>query len=330
MLEKIQACLDEITRKFGDRRVCHCEVAVNGRYTLSGSVLDEETLTAVADHLATHFPNISFNSDAVHVLRRPNPRLMAISTNLAGLHVKPSRRYEMISQLLNGWRVECLKEENDWAYVRQPDGYLGWVQAGYLTDAEPQSTTHMVSEPIVLLYERPGLAAGLAGRVVGGTAVTVTNTQAEWVELTLAGGLVGWTVQANLRELESLRLNQPDQMIQDAAKYIGVPYRWGGISALGIDCSGLAQLLHRQIGIQTPRDADMQFDAGHVVEPAFQPGDLLYFGSDKGHRSISHVGMSLGGWRMIHSSGSRNGVYEDDVQGNEWLRTHFLGGRRFI
>jgi cell wall-associated NlpC family hydrolase len=92
----------------------------------------------------------------------------------------------------------------------------------------------------------------------------------------------------------------------------------------------LVQLLYKLTGVSLPRDADMQFDAGDPVEPPFQPGDLLYFGGQNGNRSITHVGMSLGGWRIIHSSGPRNGVYEDDVQAVSSLRDSFVGARTFV
>jgi cell wall-associated NlpC family hydrolase len=84
------------------------------------------------------------------------------------------------------------------------------------------------------------------------------------------------------------------------------------------------------VGVSLPRDADMQFNAGRPVEPPFQPGDLLFFGRDGHHRAISHVGMSLGRWRIIHSSRTRNGVYVDDVQAAEWLRGIFVGARSFL
>jgi cell wall-associated NlpC family hydrolase len=105
---------------------------------------------------------------------------------------------------------------------------------------------------------------------------------------------------------------------------------WGGCSANGNDCSGFAQLLHRWIGLTIPRDADMQFSAGQEVQPPFETGDLLFFGEKGEGRRITHVGVSLGGWRIIHSSRSRNGVHIDDVQSVPHLRDDFLCAATYI
>jgi gamma-D-glutamyl-L-lysine dipeptidyl-peptidase len=105
---------------------------------------------------------------------------------------------------------------------------------------------------------------------------------------------------------------------------------WGGCSANGIDCSGLAQLLHRWIGLTLPRDADMQYAAGKPVEPPFAVGDLLFFGEQGEQRRITHVGISLDGWRIMHSSRRRNGVQVDDVQAVDGLRDSFLCAATFL
>jgi cell wall-associated NlpC family hydrolase len=183
------------------------------------------------------------------------------------------------------------------------------------------------------MREVPDMSASLMSRVLGGTAVTIQEQKEDWVKIRLVGGRTGWLPQDNLRAQNS----QPQdiaplraQLVADAHRLTGVPYLWGGSSAYGIDCSGMVQLVHRLSGIILPRDADLQCENGRLVEPPYQPGDLFFFGESGGHRRISHVGMSLGGWEMIHASRSQNGVYQDNVQAVEHLRTSFLGARTYL
>jgi SH3-like domain-containing protein len=335
MLSQIQAALDDVSQLHRDTRMHHCRLeiaAVDGvECILTGTVLDTGTLQTVSSALTGRFGEVVLDTADVRILR-PG-KLVTVATNLTSLHSEPSFRSEMVSQLLNAQRVELLLEQDRWAYLRQADGYLGWAYRSYMADSPTQDPNHIVCEPVSLLRVAPDPTASLAGRVVGGTAVYVVGQESSWACLSLAGSLEGWIPLADLRSLEKLpqdEASRRSQIIQDAARLTGVPYVWGGCSALGIDCSGMAQLLHRLAGVTIPRDADMQYDAGLPIAPPFQPGDLLFFGGNGDARAITHVGVSVGGWRIVHASRARNGVYQDDVQAVEHLRESFVGARTFL
>ena len=343
-MEQVLLALDEVTRGYGDTRIYYCRLAVaaldGDRCALAGTVLDEDTLRGVIAGLRARLPGSDFDVSRVRSLKAGATQAV-VAANLTGLYAASSFLAEQISQLLNGSPVEMLLEEGRWRFVRQADGYLGWAYGPYLAEVAVPAATHLVCEPVSVLRAEPVSDAAPLNRVLGGTAVAA-DVYGEWARVTLAGDraaplrprLDGWSPAADLRPLAALPADEAGrraQIVADAARFTGVPYLWGGCSAFGIDCSGYAQLLHRLAGVIIPRDADMQFDAGQPVSRPFQPGDLLFFGEGAAEaRKITHVAVSLGGWRILHSSRSRNGVQEDDVQAVEHLRESFVGARTFV
>jgi cell wall-associated NlpC family hydrolase len=81
-----------------------------------------------------------------------------------------------------------------------------------------------------------------------------------------------------------------------AKQYLGVPYVYGGTDPTkGLDCSGLVQLVYRQLGVDLPRTTYDQVKLGTPVDPSnMQPGDLVFSVGDKAHVANGHVGIYAG------------------------------------
>ena len=119
-------------------------------------------------------------------------------------------------------------------------------------------------------------------------------------------------------------------VVRHALGYVGIPYRYGGISAAtGFDCSGLVWRVYRQAtGIRLPRDTYGISRAGvAIASRELRPGDLVFFNTMR--RPYSHVGIYLGGDRFVHAPSS-GGVVSISHLSNRYWRQHFNGGRRIV
>jgi cell wall-associated NlpC family hydrolase len=119
-----------------------------------------------------------------------------------------------------------------------------------------------------------------------------------------------------------------DAIVRRAADYLGTPYRNGGTTSHGLDCSGLTFTVYRSFGIELPRSSREQARVGDPVpHDQLAVGDLVFFGN--GSRSISHVGIYAGDGEFIHASNRARSVRFDRLD-NKYFRNRYVTARRVL
>jgi len=206
-------------------------------------------------------------------------REMQVVGPIADVRSGPTPDASLDTQALCGERVTVYEEHEGWAWGQlNRDSYVGYLPAHLLGPA-PRGPTHRVSALRTFVYPAPNMKVPPLEALPLGAEVTV-ETDGEYVRVADHGFVYA-------RHLQPMSQYEPD-FVAVAEKFLGVPYLWGGKTALGLDCSGLVQISLAAAGIAVPRDTDVQARAIGAELPLDEPlnlrrGDLVFW---KGHVGI--------------------------------------------
>ncbi len=228
---------------------------------------------------------------------------------ICNLSVVPMRKdashtSELVSELLFNDIYKIVDENEEWLKIQcMYDSYEGWIRKLQHNEISDEEYNEYISKEKYI--------------------VNVPVTYHEDMILSF-----GSKVFENIEGTVPLSKNyNSDVLIESAFKMTNIPYRWGGKSVMGIDCSAFVQLCAKVAGYKLPRDASQQYEFGNIVNnlSEAQSGDIAFFES-KDHRII-HVGILLSPNMIIHASGKvridridDTGIFNNEL--NQY--THYL------
>ena len=244
---------------------------------------------------------------------------------IAPMHAEARVSSGQVSQCLAGYRVDVLEEQDDWRRVRSDDGYEGWIHVGFLTLVPPSGMRGSA--------QVARLSLGCVTRdATGGRRMLPLGAYLSPEEMVKSGDAL------RVDELPTRFPTEPTAITRSAQEFFeNTSYQWGGITPWGADCSGLVQCVYRLHGIALSRDASQQYAEGVEVPngiDALKAGDLAFF-SDREDQRITHVGIALGGKRLVHLALGRGGYAVERLDDGkdayvQKLVGRYVGARRVL
>ncbi|MFT9816052.1 C40 family peptidase [Lysinibacillus sp. NPDC056185] len=255
-----------------------------------------------------------------------------VTSMIANLHAKPDAASELVDEVLFGMTVQITEEiDESWVRIETAYRYGGYCQKDNLlideakTDTWLQEANHFISQSFADVLQEPRIQSSKMMTIVKGSiicSIAIDELDPEWAAVQLVSGKIGYVRRQWLQEkIPENSLSEQllrENVVQTALSYLATPYRWGGKSPLGIDCSGLCSMAYMLNGVNIYRDAKIVegFPIKEISLEHIKKGDLLYF---PGHMALYigdnlYVHSSLGGNEVnINSLDEQHQQYRQDL-----------------
>lgn len=262
-----------------------------------------------------------------------------------GMYVRmrsgPSTGHSILGSYNRGATMDVTGSSGDWYKVRcnDTDGYVYKTYLTLSSGSNFEVTDREDTKAVVTgaVHMRTGPSTSYSSlRVLGtGTEVTITGSSGKWYQIDYNGS-TGYAFNTYLStDLSSASSGSEsassagEALVNEAKKYQGVRYVYGGTSPSGFDCSGFVYYVYKQCGYSITRTATAQNSDGEYVSRAdLQPGDIIIF-YNSAKTAIGHAGIYIGNGQFIHASSGSGKVVITNLSAN-YYNTHYYSARRVV
>ncbi|GLU52041.1 C40 family peptidase [Dyadobacter frigoris] len=253
-----------------------------------------------------------------------------VNLSVVNIRSNPKNAAELATQSLLGTPLDILKKEGYYYFVRTPDGYISWLDAGAISLKSAAEMDNWKQKDKLVFMDDYGHAYSNSDRksqrvsdLVMGDILVNDGKQKGFYKVIFPDGRAAFIPQEQMTDYKNwIKRPSPnsEQIIEIAKTMIGVPYLWGGTSVKGVDCSGFTKTAFFMNGVIIPRDASQQVMAGEPVAVLkndrlnlqealknLKSGDLIFFASGKNKSPdarVTHVALYIGNGEFIHASGN--------------------------
>jgi len=213
-----------------------------------------------------------------------------------GLYNKKGLRTGLQTELLYGQKFDIYGRGRNWLWGQarslikgsQRKGYIGYIASSSISD-QSFDPTHSVIALRAPVFSKADIKSRIIQAFPLNAQICVQSENDNFVQI----GAGEYLHKRHVRPLNSAP--EISDFVAIAETYLYAPYIWGGTSQLGVDCSGLVQMSLCAIGVDAPRDADMQEESlGEDVEAILKRGDLVFW--------PGHVAIMLNAEQIIHAN----------------------------
>jgi probable lipoprotein NlpC len=139
--------------------------------------------------------------------------------------------------------------------------------------------------------------------------------------------VLAFLLLSSCQQTQTVNTSKATAATRIAKSMIGQPYRYGGQSPRGFDCSGLVWYSYKKVGVNTARTSkELRKQAKKIPRKKMKTGDLVFF---KGWVRTGHVGIYIGNGRFIHAPSSGKKVKIDRMDTGYWDK-HFKSAGRIV